>query len=55
MYTRYLHLKIAVSQNLWMVRFNKLGFSIGIMSCFGLTVVGNFQETNQITVHLIGA
>ncbi|RZC42473.1 DNA damage-regulated autophagy modulator protein 2-like, partial [Asbolus verrucosus] len=27
----------------------------GIMSCFGMSMVGNFQETNVTTAHFIGA
>lgn len=37
------------------VRHNKIALWIGLLSCFGLSLVANFQETNVIVVHLTGA
>ncbi|RWS29582.1 transmembrane protein-like protein [Leptotrombidium deliense] len=34
---------------------NWIAFCIGIVSCFGLSVVANFQERNIFRVHMIGA
>jgi ABC-type nickel/cobalt efflux system permease component RcnA len=35
--------------------FNKVALSIGLTSCVGLDIVANFQESNVIAVHLLGA
>ncbi|XP_069696577.1 DNA damage-regulated autophagy modulator protein 2-like isoform X1 [Periplaneta americana] len=37
------------------VKHNKIAMWIGFVSCFGLSLVANFQETNVIIVHLTGA
>jgi hypothetical protein len=37
------------------VKHNKISLWIGYLSCFGLSLVANFQETNVIIVHLTGA
>lgn len=37
------------------VRLNKAGFGIGLVSAFGLGLVANFQETSVEIVHLTGA
>lgn len=34
---------------------NRLALFVGIIACLGLSIVANFQETNLIIVHLIGA
>ncbi|XP_065058717.1 DNA damage-regulated autophagy modulator protein 1-like [Rhopilema esculentum] len=34
---------------------NDIGLFVGFFSAFGLCIVANFQETNILTVHLIGA
>lgn len=35
--------------------WNNLGLVFGILSSIGLTIVGNFQETSILFIHLIGA
>jgi predicted membrane channel-forming protein YqfA (hemolysin III family) len=35
--------------------FNKVALSVGLTSCVGLSIVANFQESNVIVVHLLGA
>ncbi|XP_031333313.1 DNA damage-regulated autophagy modulator protein 2-like isoform X2 [Photinus pyralis] len=35
--------------------WNNLGLVIGILSSIGLTIVGNFQETSILFIHLMGA
>jgi hypothetical protein len=35
--------------------FNKVTLSVGLISCVGLDIVANFQESNVIVVHLLGA
>lgn len=37
------------------MRLNKASVYLGFISCFGLSLVANFQETNVIYVHLTGA
>jgi hypothetical protein len=37
------------------VKHNKIALWTGFLSCFGLSLVANFQETNVIVVHLTGA
>ncbi|XP_071449864.1 DNA damage-regulated autophagy modulator protein 2 [Hetaerina americana] len=37
------------------VRFNKWSLYLGLLACFGLSLVANFQETNVLVVHLTGA
>jgi Frag1/DRAM/Sfk1 family. len=35
--------------------FNKVALSFGLTSCAGMDIVANFQETNIIVVHSLGA
>ncbi|KAJ8921750.1 hypothetical protein NQ315_010660 [Exocentrus adspersus] len=34
---------------------NTCGFCLGLLSCLGINLVANFQETNVLVVHMIGA
>jgi hypothetical protein len=36
-------------------RFNKVALVFGLVSCAGLDIVANFQESNVISVHMLGA
>lgn len=36
-------------------RFNKVTLAFGLASCAGLDIVANFQESNVIVVHMLGA
>lgn len=38
-----------------LLNLNTAAFIIGMLTIFGVSLVGNFQETNVLTVHLIGA
>lgn len=38
-----------------LVRYNRLAVYFGLISCLGISIVGNFQETNVRVVHFIGA
>lgn len=38
-----------------LLKFNSVTFVMGIAAAFGISLVGNFQETNVIVIHLIGA
>ncbi|EEB11323.1 conserved hypothetical protein [Pediculus humanus corporis] len=35
--------------------FNKMSAIFGYLSCFGLIIVANFEETSQVVVHISGA
>lgn len=37
------------------ISLNKTGVWLGFTACFGLSLVANFQETNVIAVHFLGA
>ncbi|XP_073827381.1 DNA damage-regulated autophagy modulator protein 1 [Musca autumnalis] len=38
-----------------LLRYNRLAVWFGFASCLGISIVGNFQETNVRILHLIGA
>ncbi|KAH1172096.1 DNA damage-regulated autophagy modulator protein 2 [Mauremys mutica] len=37
------------------VRLNKAGFTLGIISCFGLCIIANFQKYTLFYMHVVGA
>ncbi|XP_069132647.1 DNA damage-regulated autophagy modulator protein 2-like isoform X2 [Argopecten irradians] len=37
------------------LRANTVGFILGLLTATGVSIVGNFQETNVIAVHILGA
>jgi hypothetical protein len=41
--------------SLALVRLNSFSAWVGWSCAFGISIVGNFQETSVLTVHLIGA
>lgn len=59
MYIRYRQVShlIAKEKNLppSLNRLNKVSFYLGIIAAFGVCVVGNFEETNVLEVHMLGA
>ena len=56
-YIRYLQVKeYQVSFNMPQFRiFNNICLITGVLAAFGMSIVANFQETNVLTMHLIGA
>ncbi|XP_054837272.1 DNA damage-regulated autophagy modulator protein 2 isoform X2 [Eublepharis macularius] len=38
-----------------MLKLNKAGFVFGIVSCFGLCIIANFQKSTLTAMHVIGA
>lgn len=36
-------------------KINKRGLYIGLISCYGISIVANFQETNVRLMHYVGA
>lgn len=56
MYVRYKLIETMVNvDNTRIHLLNKISFALGIIAAFGMSVVGNFQESNVLIVHLIGA
>lgn len=47
----YLHLELPTSPS----KLNRIAMWVGFGSCFGCSVVANFQETNVRIVHFVGA
>ena len=55
---RYLHLKeiiVTYNKNENYKRLNKAGLFFGLLSCLGVSIVGNFQINLVRNVHLAGA
>ncbi|KAK3594034.1 hypothetical protein CHS0354_040792 [Potamilus streckersoni] len=57
MYTRYKQIEkfYRESSRKKLMIANKVSFVLGLTACLGVSIVGNFQETNVLIVHLIGA
>lgn len=57
-YTRYREVqeldKITGTNNK-VEKLNKKSLWIGLLSSFGVSIVGNFQETNVFVIHVLGA
>lgn len=53
-YVRYKQVG-ALSSDLCLLRLNVVGLFLGVLSSFGMCVVGNFQKTALFPVHLLGA
>ncbi|KAJ8977610.1 hypothetical protein NQ317_011782, partial [Molorchus minor] len=55
-YLKYKQTKeILTKHNIQKNAINKVALLIGLLACFGLSIVGNFQETNMFYVHWLGA
>lgn len=58
-YVKYQQIKnctdMATSESGVSHRFNKVALAFGLVSCTGLDIVANFQESNVIVVHMLGA
>ncbi|XP_067620845.1 DNA damage-regulated autophagy modulator protein 1 [Eurosta solidaginis] len=58
-YIRYRHIQQLYSHHpdlgSLLLRYNTIAFWFGLVSCLGLSIVGNFQETNVRIVHFTGA
>ncbi|KAK2145833.1 hypothetical protein LSH36_654g01068 [Paralvinella palmiformis] len=56
-YVRYKQIEHHLSHhnNIKLQRANHVSLYIGLIAAFGMSMVGNFQETNVLVVHLIGA
>lgn len=57
-YIRYHHVTACIktySEFSFLERPNFIGYIFGLLSCLGVSLVGNFQETNVSAIHFIGA
>ncbi|PIK55005.1 putative DNA damage-regulated autophagy modulator protein 2-like [Apostichopus japonicus] len=54
-FIRFKQVGIAAEGNNSVSLLNRVGFVLGIIACFGMSLVANFQELNVASVHMIGA
>ncbi|XP_030076961.1 DNA damage-regulated autophagy modulator protein 2 [Microcaecilia unicolor] len=54
MFVRYKQVEAQNPLEVNVSKWNKAGFALGMISCFGLCVVANFQKTVFIQVHVLG-
>ncbi|XP_078453354.1 DNA damage-regulated autophagy modulator protein 1 isoform X1 [Lampetra planeri] len=55
MFVRYRLVACATCGRSCAVFVNRTGFAIGLISCLGLLVIANFQNTTELGVHMAGA
>nr|XP_033774658.1 DNA damage-regulated autophagy modulator protein 2 isoform X2 [Geotrypetes seraphini] len=54
MFVRYKQVEALIPLEVTIRRWNKTGLALGMISCFGLCIVANFQKTVFIYVHVLG-
>ncbi|XP_048207722.1 DNA damage-regulated autophagy modulator protein 2 [Perognathus longimembris pacificus] len=54
-YVRYKQVHALNAEENLIIKLNKAGLILGILSCLGLSVVANFQKTTIFVVHISGA
>ncbi|XP_019313361.2 DNA damage-regulated autophagy modulator protein 2 isoform X1 [Panthera pardus] len=54
-YVRYKQVHALNPEENRIIRINKAGLILGLLSCFGLSIVANFQKTDFFPVHICGA
>ncbi|XP_032737362.1 DNA damage-regulated autophagy modulator protein 2 isoform X1 [Lontra canadensis] len=54
-YVRYKQVHALNPEESRIIKLNKAGLVLGLLSCFGLSVVANFQKTAFFIVHVCGA
>ncbi|CAK7304775.1 DNA damage-regulated autophagy modulator protein 2 [Vulpes lagopus] len=54
-YVRYKQVQALSPEETRIIKLNKAGLVLGLLSCFGLSVVANFQKTAFFIVHVCGA
>ncbi|XP_029803984.1 DNA damage-regulated autophagy modulator protein 2 isoform X2 [Suricata suricatta] len=54
-YVRYKQVHALNPEESRIIRINKAGLALGLLSCFGLSIVANFQKTDFFAVHICGA
>ncbi|NWR40279.1 DRAM2 protein, partial [Tachuris rubrigastra] len=55
MYVRYKQVGALIPENSRILRLNRIGLSLGWMSCFGLCIIANFQKCILYYIHVLGA
>ncbi|NXO84176.1 DRAM2 protein, partial [Sitta europaea] len=55
MYIRYKQVSALSPENPRILRLNKVGLTLGWMSCFGLCIIANFQKCILYYIHVLGA
>uniref|UniRef100_A0A8D0GSL7 DNA damage regulated autophagy modulator 2 n=1 Tax=Sphenodon punctatus TaxID=8508 RepID=A0A8D0GSL7_SPHPU len=55
MYVRYKQVSALTPEKPKIIKLNKAGFTLGMMSCFGLCIIANFQKSALISMHVVGA
>ncbi|XP_057593983.1 DNA damage-regulated autophagy modulator protein 2 isoform X2 [Hippopotamus amphibius kiboko] len=54
-YVRYKQVHALNPEESRIIKLNKAGLVLGLLSCFGLSIVANFQKTTFFAVHVCGA
>lgn len=54
-YIRYKQVQVTSEGNPRVSFLNNVGLVLGMLACLGMSLVANFQETNVLAVHMIGA
>lgn len=54
-FIRFKQVRVAAEGTPSVSRLNDLGFVLGMLACLGMSLVANFQETNVIIIHMLGA
>ncbi|XP_003220625.1 DNA damage-regulated autophagy modulator protein 2 [Anolis carolinensis] len=55
MYVRYRQVRALIPEDHKLLRLNKMGVVLGMVSCFGLCIIANFQKSTMFSMHVIGA
>ncbi|OXB64811.1 UNVERIFIED_CONTAM: hypothetical protein H355_016966, partial [Colinus virginianus] len=55
MYVRYKQVYALNPDKSRIVKLNKIGLMLGLMSCFGLCIIANFQKCILYYIHVVGA
>ncbi|XP_010198651.2 DNA damage-regulated autophagy modulator protein 2 isoform X3 [Colius striatus] len=55
MYVRYKQVDALNPEKPNVIKLNKLGLTLGLMSCFGLCIIANFQKCILYYIHVVGA
>ncbi|XP_025919552.1 DNA damage-regulated autophagy modulator protein 2 isoform X2 [Apteryx rowi] len=55
MYVRYKQVHALNPEKSKITKLNKIGLTLGLMSCFGLCIIANFQKCILYYIHVIGA
>uniref|UniRef100_A0A6G1RED9 DNA damage regulated autophagy modulator 2 n=1 Tax=Hypotaenidia okinawae TaxID=2861861 RepID=A0A6G1RED9_9GRUI len=55
MYVRYKQVYALNPEKSKILKLNKTGLAVGLMSCFGLCIIANFQKCILYYIHVVGA